>query len=471
VTPLSAGLQKTFMGISQARKIAYEVLRRVESEGAYASDLLHEMLGPGVRPEDAGLATEISLGVLRRRRLLDFLLHRHLKKAPSRLDLPVLLALRMGLYQLWYLEKVPAHAAVHESVELVKRARKSSAAPLVNAVLRRAVEDKDIAVKTLLPADASSADRLGILHSHPTWMIERWLERFGEARTIALLEANNRAPRPSCAPQDVPARHEMIAALSKAGLEIENGTLLREAFSVRGGSPARTALFRRGKFSIQDEASQIIPLLLGVRPGDRVLDLCAAPGGKTAPLARATGKSGVVVAADRYAHRLRAMREQFRRIRLPHINIVELDATRQLPFDAQFDKILVDAPCTGTGTLARHPEIRWRLAPENLVELHALQVSILVAAAERLAPDGCLVYSTCSLEKEENEDVVNEALGRLPSLRRAPREEVIGELQPHLIPGVAAESLIDTDAQFHTMPGEQLCDGFFAAVLKRSAAT
>lgn len=459
------------MPISQARKIAYEVLRRVESEGAYASDLLHEMLGPQVRADDAALATEISLGVLRQRRLLDFLLQRHLKKPPLHLDLPVLLALRVGLYQLRYLEKIPARAAVHESVELVKNARKSSAAPLVNAVLRRTVEENVVAVESLIPADASPAERLGILHSHPTWIVERWLARYGEPRTIALLEANNRPPRLSCTPQDKSARDEIIAALSMAGLEVENGILLRDAFSARGGSPARTAAFREGKFSIQDESSQAIPLLLGARQGDRVLDLCAAPGGKTVPLARAAGQGGILVAADRYTHRLRAVQEQFKRMKLERVNVVELDATRALPFGTQFDRILADAPCTGTGTLARHPEIRWRLAPENLPELHTLQVSILLSAAERLAPAGRLVYSTCSLEKEENEDVVNEALKRAPNLRRAPRERVLRGLQPHLVSDITAESLIDAGAQFHTMPGEQSCDGFFAAVLERSASS
>lgn len=457
------------MSISPARRIAFEVLRRVEAEGAYASDLLHETLGPQVRSEDAALATEISLGVLRRKRLLDFLLERFLKKAPSRLDLPVLLALRMGLYQLRCLEKIPPRAVVHESVELVKSARKSSAATLVNAALRRASEEKVIDVESLLPGNASNPERLGILHSHPTWMVERWLSRFGDARTVTLLKADNRIPRLSCVLQDDSARQEVFASLTKAGLHIGDGEILREAFSVRGGSPVQTVAFREGKFSIQDEASQIVPLLLSVRPGDGVLDLCAAPGGKTASLARAAGEKGLIIAADRYAHRLRALQDQLKRIKLTRVKIVELDATRTLPFGEPFDRILVDAPCAGTGTLARHPEIRWRLEPKNLAELHTLQVSILLAAAERLAPGGRLVYSTCSLEKEENEDVVNEALGRAPMLHRASRDYVMQELQPHLAARVSADSLTDSQAQFHTMPGEQPCDGFFAAVLERSA--
>src|SRR5271156_5284713 len=183
------------MAVSIARKIAFEALRRVEAEGAYASDVLHAELGAGVKPEDAALATELTLGVLRRRRTLDFLLERQMKKPVARLDLAVALALRMGLYQLRWLERIPARAAVNESVEMVKRAKKASAASLVNAVLRRLADEARRPADEFLAASAPPAERLGILHSHPTWMVERWLARWGEARTIALLEANNRAPR------------------------------------------------------------------------------------------------------------------------------------------------------------------------------------------------------------------------------------------------------------------------------------
>jgi len=455
------------MAISPARKIAFEILLRVESEGAYATDLLHEALGATIRREDAALATEISLGVLRRRGLLDFLLARQLKKPVTRLDLPVLVALRIGLYQLRFLEKIPARAAVNESVELVKRARKSSAAPLVNAVLRRAAAESTTLVEQWIPRETPRSEHLAILHSHPAWLIDRWLAQIGEARTVSLLEAGNHPPRLSCVLHDASKRAETFAALARAGLRVEDGSLLRDAFAVRGGSPSHTAAFRDGLFSIQDEASQAIPLILGVRPGDQVLDLCAAPGGKTSPLARAAGSQGLIVAADRHVHRLRAMEAQFHRVRLASVSLIELDASRPLPFSAPFQKILVDAPCSGTGTLARHPEIRWRLAPENIRELRVLQLAILLAAIRQLASGGRLVYSTCSLEKEENGDVVEAALAKSPGLRLAPRENVVRELQPHLAAGISAEPLIDARGYFRTLPGEQLCDGFFAAVLEK----
>jgi 16S rRNA (cytosine967-C5)-methyltransferase len=454
--------------ISPARKIAYEVLRRVEAEGAYASDVLHSELGARVKAEDAGLATELVMGVLRWRRLLDFLLERQLKKPVARLDLPVALALRIGLYQLRFLERIPARAAVNESVELVKSARKTSAATLVNAVLRRVANDARVPTEKFVPQATPFAERLGILHSHPTWMVERWLKRLGEEQTLALLEANNRAPRLSCALHDLTRRDEIIAALQNAGLRIEPGNILQSAFAVNGGSPTRSESFRTGAISIQDEASQTVPLLLDTQSGDRVLDLCAAPGGKTPPLVRAAGAKGIVVAADRHAHRLRAMREQFKRLSLTHVRLIELDAASALPFGTLFQRILVDAPCSGTGTLARHPEIRWRLRPEQLAEFHALQRSLLRSALQQLAPAGRLVYSTCSMEPEENEQVVEEGLRSIAGFQRDVGREVARGLSGELVPGRDAESLFDRDGYFCTTPSALETDGFFAAVIKRT---
>jgi 16S rRNA (cytosine967-C5)-methyltransferase len=454
------------MTVSVARKIAFEVLRRVEAEGAYASDLLHAELSAEVRAEDAGLATELVMGVLRWQRLLDLLLERALKKPVARLDLPVALALRMGLYQLRFLERVPARAAVNESVELVKRARKTSAATLVNAVLRRAAGEAAIFAEGFLPADIAGAERLGKVHSHPTWMVERWLERFGEERTIGLLQADNRAARLSCALHDLARRDEIFESLRGAGLRIEAGQILQSAFAVSGGSLTRTAAFREGQISIQDEASQVVPLLLGVRAGERVLDMCGAPGGKTPALLGAAGNGGLVVAADRHAHRLLAMREQLKRLRLLSVRLVELDAAGRLPFGVFFDRILVDAPCSGTGTLGRHPEIRWRLRPQQLAEFHSLQSALMKSALERLAPGGRLVYSTCSLEAEENERVVEEVLRNVRGVRRVDVGEITEALKGKLVAGMDARGLFDSSGYFRTLPGLQDADGFFAATLE-----
>ena len=493
------------------RRIAFEVLRRVETEGAYAADLLHALLrepakratgesrGP-LRDRDAALATELTLGVLRWQRLLDFLLDRYVSgpkvRSAGKLDVEIRLALRIGLYQLRFLTRVPPRAAVNESVELARWARKSSAAPLVNAVLRRAASEARAAarrqelsggtpsisaegmgspptellnqledVARLLPPDLPPAERLGILYSHPTWLVERWLKRFGEQRTVALLETNNRPPRLTCTVHDAMRREETARALGRAGMNVEPGLWLRSALAIRGGNPAETDAFRRGWISIQDEASQMAALLVGVEPGHSVLDLCAAPGGKTALLARAAGPDARVISADLHLHRLRAMREHLLRVGISHTNLVALDAAAPLPFAGNFDRILVDAPCSGTGTLCRNPEIRWRLRPEDLAEFHGRQVNLLSRALERLAAGGRLVYSTCSLEPEENEQVVTEALEGRSEIRRI---SAAGALAPHLVEHALEESLFDAEGNFRTFPPEHRTDGFFGVILERT---
>ena len=354
--------------------------------------------------------------MLRWQRLLDFLIDRNLTKKTKSLDIEVRIALRLGVYQLYFLQRVPAHAAVHESVELVKQARKRSAAPLVNAVLRKSAKESSTtpepnkAIASLIPDNLPRGEFLGIEYSHPTWLVERWLRTFGEDRTVALLGANNRVPGLSAFVVNPKRREEAIASLQQAGCEVRPGVLLRDAWTLRGGNPAASAAIRNGGVAIQDEASQAVAHLAVVAPGSTVLDLCAAPGGKTLLLSLAAGAQGHIIAADLHGHRVRVMAERFERAGIRNTASIALDGTQPLPFGHTFDRILVDAPCSGTGTLARHPEIRWRLRTENLADLHVLQVSLLRNALTTLAPGGRLVYSTCSLEPEENEFVVHEVL-------------------------------------------------------------
>jgi len=456
------------MPISPARRIAFEVLCRVASQGAYASELLHTRMSARLSRADAGLTTELTLGVLRWQRLLDFLLERSLDRAAERLDLEVLIALRLGLYQLRFLERIPAHAAVGESVELAKRARKYSAAGLVNAVLRRAspkakISGKDL--QALLPAEASLAERFAILHSHPTWLVERWMARFGKDRTLALLEANNRPARLSCAVLDASHIATVERSLRDGGFATMPGRWLQSALTLSGGNVATADAFKRGQINLQDEASQMVACLVDAQAGQSALDLCAAPGGKTLLLAHAVAPGGLVVAADLHDHRLRSLREQLTRTRTENVVMLALDATCPLPFQAQFARILMDAPCSGTGTLARNPEIRWRLEPNDLVNAHDRQTAMLRRALALLAPGGRLVYATCSLEPEENEEVVREALSADAQVRVAGGADA---LLPHVRRGVPAASLFDGDDFFRTFPPESGTDGFFAAVLERN---
>ncbi len=460
------------MAISQARTIAFDVLRRVETQGAYADEALRAELGSSIRSEDAGLATELTLGVLRWQRLLDFLIDRNLTKVTKTLDVEVRIALRLGIYQLRFLERVPAHAAVHESVELVKRARKRSAAPLVNAVLRKVAKEpgqlaqsRD-ALALLLPRDLPLEDQLGILHSHPSWMVKRWLQIFGEEQTRTLLEANNRVPALSCYVLDAQRSGDAMASLKRAGCAVEPGVLLRDAWTLHGGNPAASEAVQQGWVAIQDEASQAVAHLLAAENGNTVLDLCAAPGGKTLLLARAAGSRGHVIAADLHEHRVRAMVQRFETAGVRNVESVALNGTQPLPFERRFDRILVDAPCSGTGTLARHPEIRWQIRAEDIADLHARQVRLLKNALANLATHGRLLYSTCSLEPEENELVVNEVLGETPGTFRviAPRSA----LQRVLREDIPIESLLCSDGFFRTNPSTHETDGFFAAAIEHA---
>jgi 16S rRNA (cytosine967-C5)-methyltransferase len=460
------------MGVSIARQIAFDVLLRVTTQDAYADEALRGALSDKVSVEDAGLATELTLGVLRWQRLLDFLIDRRLAKANKALDPEVRIALRLGVYQLNFLTRVPARAAVHESVELVKSARKRSAAPLVNAILRKAAKDPSNrrspgdAVTAFLSKDLPLADRLGIQYSHPTWLVERWLRAFGEERTGALLDSNNSVPSLSAYLLDPQRQGETLSALHKAGTDIKPGHLLRESWTLEGGNPASTEAMRRGWIAIQDEASQAVAHLVGVKPGETVLDLCAAPGGKTLRLALDAGPAGHVIAADLHAHRVRAMAERIERAGIRNVETMTLDATCPLPLDRLFDRILVDVPCSGTGTLARHPDIRWRLRPEDLENLHGRQAALLRNALSNLASGGRLVYSTCSLEPEENELVVNEVLSEKENaFHIVSAGKTIESL---LQESVEVESFANSDGFFRTFPPEHRTDGFFAAVIERS---
>ncbi|HVC00056.1 MAG TPA: 16S rRNA (cytosine(967)-C(5))-methyltransferase RsmB [Candidatus Dormibacteraeota bacterium] len=467
------------MPVSPSRAIAYDVLSRVEAENAYAADALHALLGgDAARPprplaapvehlkrQDAALATELVFGVLRWQRLLDVLIERQAKRPAASLDMAVRLCLRLGAYQLLFLDRIPPSAAVNESVELVKRARKGSAASIVNAVLRHMPRGPlpPAEMARLLPIRMPEAERMGILHSHPTWMVARWLERLGEERTKSLLIANNRPPLVACTVLDPDQTEKVAASLREDGLSVEPGRLLGNSLVVRGGNPIETRAFREGRITIQDEASQVVALLAGVRKDQAVLDLCAAPGNKTLVLARAAGPQARIVAADLHGHRLRALGGQLRRTGTRGVKRVALDATFPLPFACRFDRVLVDAPCSGTGTLARNPEIRWRLRPEDIADLAGRQARILRNALSVLSPGGRLVYATCSVEPEENEGVVRTVIGETSGIRLA---HSAGVLAPSLAQGVSAERLFDRNGFFRSSP-DFATDGFFAAVFER----
>ena len=365
--------------VSPALLLAFDTLRKV-GRGGYASDLLAG--AAPLDPRDAALASEIVFGVLRLQAQLDFLIQHYSGRGIGKLDFEVLLALRMGVYQLRYLDRIPPHAAVGQSVELVKSHGFRSAAGFANAVLRK-VGREEVA----WPARA-------IELSHPEWLLERWDREFGGETTALIARANLRPPETYVR---IPRGSEIPTEVTVEAMEIPGCYRL-----VAGEADG---------FRIQDIGSQSVVPLLDLAPGQTFLDLCAAPGNKTAQAL----ESGVhAVACDLHAKRVEMLKPL-------GVQVVHLDGTRPLPFGRCFDRILLDAPCSGTGTLARNPEIKWRLKAEDILDLHHRQAMLLRNAMEVLAPGGVLVYSTCSLEREENDGVV-EALGLTPvqMMRRIP---------------------------------------------------
>jgi 16S rRNA (cytosine967-C5)-methyltransferase len=442
------------VAVSAARLAAYEILLRVERGGAYAADLLHSPRLNHFSDADKALTTELVMGVLRWRARLDHSLAAACSQPLAKLDLEVLTALRLGAYQLGFLERVPARAAVHESVELAKRAKKRSAAPLVNAVLRRLSGQRNVEHV----GEGASAQEITDRYSHPLWLVERWAKNFGISAAARICAFD----------QNVPVTALRLSAdvtddeLRREGIEVAPGKLLKRARRVASGDVTRSKAFAAGRVAIQDEASQLVAALVGT--GARILDCCAAPGGKTAAIAERNPQARIV-AAELHPHRARTLR---RRAPRANISVIVADALA-LPLDLQFDRVLADVPCSGTGTLARNPEIKWRLAPGDLAELHRKQVAILRSALDRVAPGGRVIYSTCSLESEENGEVVEEALTGRSAFRLLDCGEDLRKLkEAQELAWSEPESL--TRGRFlQTLPGVHPSDGFFAAVMEREA--
>lgn len=437
--------------VSPARRTAFEILRRVEEEGSYASVLLASN-EEGLRADDLALAYEIVLGVLRRQLWLDRLIEHYTGRASDRLDAPVRRSLRMGLYQLRYLSRIPPSAVVNESVNLAHMARLRSAAGLINAALRRAAREPEYDPASSIK---DPFERLAVKHSHPLWLIERWADWLGLEEAEQLAEANNLAP--PVAFRVVGNRESSEAVLDElreAGARLEKSEIAPNGWRVTGAQASVRRMAEAGRIYIQDEASQLVAHALGAQAGERILDACAAPGSKTSHMADLTKDKALIVACDLHQHRLRPLLETAARQGFRNIRAVVHDAARPLPFEFEaFDRVLVDAPCTGTGTLRRNPEIRWRIRAEDIYALQARQLLILRNSSRAVRRGGRLVYSTCSVEPEENEELV----ARFLKVESGWRQAEVGALLSHAGEGLAAR----------TWPHRGGADGFFLAAFER----
>lgn len=435
-----------------ARHVALKVLDRVEA-GAYADILLDAEL-KGLSAPDAALATELTYGVLRWKLRLDYTIDLFSAIRSRKLERRVLNALRLGAYQLLFLTRVPASAAINESVELVKPDRKR--AGFVNAVLRKVLSEKD---RIAPPAEADPVRRISIAWSHPAWMVRRWAERYGLDEAAGICRAGQEAPPRTIRVNTLLTSRERLAdELGNEGFEAKETRYSPYGLEVRGGGALGAA---DPRYYIQDEASQLVPLLIAPRPGEAVLDACSAPGGKSSHMAQLMENNGAVYAVDRHTSRLRAVAAIASRLGTDKtIKTFEADASGQLDFvkEGSLDAILCDAPCSGLGVLRRAPDSKYRRKEEDIRELAGIQARLLDNLARYLRKGGRLVYSVCTFEPEETDGIVS---GFLEKHKEFSIEDASGLLPPR------CRELVDPNGFLRTFPHRHGMDGFFAARLRK----
>ncbi len=442
------------------RQLALEILSRIDREGAHAEPLLDTALSGRAfaDPHDRGLLTELVYGTLRMRGRLDWIIDRIYRGEASALETEVRNILRIGIYQLRFTDRIPAFAAVNEAVALTRKFR-PAAAGLVNAVLRNTLRRQD-AIPWPDPAkDPGKA--VSVIHSHPRWLVERWFEGVGIEETAAVCRANNQIPPLALRVNTLKAsRSQAMAALTEEGIAADPAPFSPDGLILSSAAPRlrETASYREGLVRIQDEASQLIARLVAPEPDEQILDLCAGTGGKTLHLAALMRNRGKIVAVDLHPGKLALLREEAKRLGAAIVETRDADAAA-LPeeFLGAFDRVLLDAPCSGLGTLRRNPEIRWRIAPADIEKCMQTQRHLLGSAAACVKPGGRLVYAVCTQTREENEAVIAGFLGERPDFTLT---------RPNPAEGIPP-ALVGEDGFFRTFPHRHGTDGFFAALLVR----
>ncbi len=438
------------MKISPARTATFDILSRIETESAFSSILLPEYEAK-LSPRDRGLCHEIVLGVLRRKLFLDRMIALHSKA--GKLDVPVRIALQIGIYQLLFLDRIPPHSAINESVNLVQRAKKTSAKGLVNAVLRR------IAAEAPKLSFTTESERISVETSHPEWLIAKWADDWGPDRAEKIVAANNK-------PSDIAFRFTLKGIKAFGGRQRSDELAERSGWkrsenaagcwtNENGLNDELRQLAADSLIYFQDEASQMVAEVALKFAGGRIFDACAAPGSKTTAIAAGLWPEvRHIVAGDLHFQRVKFLRENCRRQEVGRVDFVQYDATGTVVFeDGSFNVVLVDAPCTGTGTIRHNPEIRYSLAETDPETLSRKQLAILRNASNLVERGGMLVYSTCSLEPEENEAVIGAFLAEATGFRT-------------VTPPVS-EDFITPDRFVRTFPDRDGMDGFFIAVLTK----
>ncbi|MCF8564424.1 16S rRNA (cytosine(967)-C(5))-methyltransferase RsmB [Alicyclobacillus tolerans] len=455
---------------SSPRHVAYRALTAVEQGGAFTNLVLQKALQQsGLDPRNKALATEIVYGTIQRKRSLDALLTLYLRRPLAELDPQILTILRMTAYQLGFLDRIPAYAAIHDAVELTKQVQ-PRAAGLVNGVLRSFDRDPKSAeqrLEALAQKLTGFADRMGVQHSYPTWLVQALADVYGQARTVNILEACNRRAHLSVRVNTLKENREHL--LDTLANEFPGGAEASPVSPVgirlnRGLDVEQWPLYQTGAVSVQDEGAMLIAPLFGtLAPGAKVLDMCAAPGSKTTHIAQMQRDMGQVVAVDIHEHKLRLLEKAAKRLGLGSISTLAMDA-RDLDDDpkhlASYDAVLLDAPCTGFGVLRHRPDIRWRRTPSDVASLQDLQVELLRTAARVVRPLGTIVYSTCTLLPEENEQVV-QTVAADENLQL-----VVEDIRPYLPEAVRSYAL-EGGIGLTLTPELFQTDGFYMARLRK----
>ena len=447
--------------IAPARVAAFNILRALNGRTDLPTALAAERAALA-DDRDRALAGEIATGVMRHRNALDFLIAEFSRRATSRLDPEVLAILRLSGYQLLHLTRVPAAAVVDDAVDLTRRAKKKSASGFVNAVLRsmsRHRNDLPLPARPQDPADRDAAlDYLTTTLSHPRWLAARWYDRLGFTRAERWMQFNNQPPRLTLRVNRLKTTAaDLTTRLDREDVIVTPGQWAPDALTVTEGRALQSEAAADGSFVVQDEASQLVGLLAGAQPGARILDTCASPGGKTTEMAAGMQGRGLIVACDVRETRVALLQRTVAASGATNVRIVQADVAQPLPFGEVFDTVLVDAPCSGLGTLRRDPDIRWRRQESDLRALAAAQHEMLRHAAACVVPGGRLIYSTCSSEPEENDAVADAFLDAAPSFSAVDARTIAG----------VPEAVVDGRGRLRTSPDEHGLECFFGAVFRR----
>ena len=437
------------------RGTAVKILNRIERTDAYLDKVLDvELKSTELSSLDKGLLSELVHGVLRWQNKIDWVLNGFSHGNFAKSEINVKNALRVGLYQILFLDRIPHAAAVHEAVEFIKRIRGEKPAGLVNAVLRNVIRNLE-GIRYPDPND-DQAQYLSVFYSHPHWLVKRWLRRFGYEETQKLLTANNERPSLSLRINKLKVEPGyFLTLLEKQGIEYKGSSHMDYFVHVKGLTGiGQMDLFRNGFFTVQDESAALPCILLSPKPGERVIDMCAAPGGKTTNLAEMMENTGEVVAVDRYEAKLKLIRSATERLNLTNVQLKAADSTELEEEPA--DRVLLDAPCTGLGVIGKKPDIKWKRDIADVLRLMQIQSLLLERASQLVKPGGTLVYSTCTTEPEENQEQVQKFLGRHPEFRLDNARNYVNS------------DLVNAEGCVETYPHRHAMDGSFAARLVRS---